>query len=108
VSVYYVLDTSVYIDPDRVDLGSFGERIPVLTAVGGGELASGLQLGGPDQQEQRERLFREALTDYEVLAYGVEEPESYGVLATSSAPPAATAASTCRSRRPQARPGFRC
>lgn len=68
MSVYYVLDTSVYIDPDRVDLGSFSERIPVLTAVGGGELASGLQLGGPDQQEQRERLFREALTDYEVLA----------------------------------------
>lgn len=80
--MHFVLDTSVYIDLDRVDLGSFSERTPVLTAIGVGELAFGRHLGDPEQQRERGRLFTEAITDYEILAYGIEEAKLYGVLAT--------------------------
>jgi predicted nucleic acid-binding protein len=82
VPLHYVLDTSAYIDLEAVDLGPFDDGIPVLTAISIGELAFGLQLGDPEQQEQRERLFREALADFEILGYGVEQAQLYGVLAT--------------------------
>lgn len=78
----YVLDTSAYIDLDNVELGSFGDEIPVLTAVTIGELAFGLQLGTPEQQVERDRLFHEAVADFEILTYGVEQAKLYGVLAT--------------------------
>lgn len=78
----YVLDTSAYIDLTHVDLGAFGDRIPVLTAVSIGELAFGLQLGSAEQQDARDRLVHEAIADFEILTYGVEEAKLYGVLAT--------------------------
>jgi predicted nucleic acid-binding protein len=77
-----MLDTSVYIDFDIVDLGQFEGGTPVLAAVSVGELAYGLQLGSAEQQAVRDALYREAVLDYEILPYGVEEAKLYGVLAT--------------------------
>jgi predicted nucleic acid-binding protein len=77
-----MLDTSVYIDFDIVDLGQFAGGTPVLAAVSVGELAYGLQLGSAEQQAVRDALYREAILDYEILPYGVEEAKLYGVLAT--------------------------
>ena len=77
-----MLDTSVYMDFDIVDLGRFAGGTPVLAAVSVGELAYGLQLGSAEQQAVRDALYREAIMDYEILPYGVEEAKLYGVLAT--------------------------
>ena len=78
----YVLDTSAYIDLGGIDLGPYAAATPVLTSVGVGELAYGLRIGSAEQQAVRDRLYREALEDYEILAFGVEEAKLYGVLAS--------------------------
>ena len=72
----HLLDTSVYIDFDIVDLGQFEGGTPVLAAVPVGELAYGLQLGSAEQQAIRDALYQEAITDYEILPYGVEEAKA--------------------------------
>lgn len=78
----FVLDTSVFIDLDRAELGDYAGRTPVLSAVTIGELAFGLQVGDAEQQAEREDMLRDALANYEVMPYGVEEAKLYGVLAT--------------------------
>jgi predicted nucleic acid-binding protein len=77
-----VLDTSVYVDLELVDLGRFSGATVLLTAVTIGELAYGLGVGDPAQQALRAQVFREALVDYEILPFGVEEAKFYGALAT--------------------------
>jgi predicted nucleic acid-binding protein len=77
---YVLLDTSVLIDIEQVDLGAYTESITLASAISVGELAFGLDTGS-DPDRRRKRL-RDVLDRYEVLPYGVEEAKLYGVLAT--------------------------
>jgi predicted nucleic acid-binding protein len=76
-----MLDTSAFIDLDHIELGEYGDAVPVLSAVSLGELAFGLQLGDPKEQQAREDVYLDALATYEILPFGVEEAKLYGVLA---------------------------
>jgi len=71
-------DTSVVIDIEKVDLGTYVDRPVVVSAVTVAELAYGI--GAPDQDARQERTQR-VLASYEIMAFGVEEAKLYGVLA---------------------------
>jgi predicted nucleic acid-binding protein len=77
-----VLDTSVYIDLEYVDLGRYSEATALLTAITIGELAYGLGMGDTAQQAVRTKVFQEALVDYEILPFDIEQAKFYGALAT--------------------------
>jgi predicted nucleic acid-binding protein len=74
-----LLDTSVVIDAEELDLAEFRTRSVLVSAITIGELAYGADLG-PEPDERNARL-RRILQHYEVLAYGVEEAKLYGALA---------------------------
>jgi predicted nucleic acid-binding protein len=77
---YVLLDTSVLIDAEKLDLSDYENCAFVISAVTVGELAFGLDTGS-DPTARRARL-RRVISDYEVLPFGVEEAKLYGVLAT--------------------------
>jgi predicted nucleic acid-binding protein len=82
VTQEFVLDTSVLVDLERAELGEYAGGTAVLSAVTVGELGFGLQVGDAEQQAERANMLRDALADYEILPFGVEEAKLYGVLAT--------------------------
>lgn len=75
-----VLDTSVLIDLDIVDMGEYADAVTVVSAVSVGELAFGVDLG-PDPEGRAARL-RSVIERYEILRFGVEEAKLYGAMAT--------------------------
>jgi predicted nucleic acid-binding protein len=75
-----VLDTSVLIDLDIVDMGEYADAVTVVSAISVGELAFGVDLG-PDP-EGRAAMLRSVIERYEVLRFGVEEAKLFGALAT--------------------------
>jgi hypothetical protein len=75
-----LLDTSVVIDAEDLDLDEYHDLAPVVSAITIGELAFGADLG-PEPDGRQARL-RRILDHYEVLPYGVEEAKLYGVLAS--------------------------
>jgi predicted nucleic acid-binding protein len=77
-----VLDTSAFLDLEFVDLGRYSDATVLLTAITIGELACGLGLGDRAQQAARAEVFQDALLDYEILGFYVEEAKFYGALAT--------------------------
>jgi predicted nucleic acid-binding protein len=77
---YVLLDTSVLIDAEKLDLSDYESCGFVVSAVTVGELAFGVDTG-PDPIARTARL-RRVISDYEILPYGVEEAKLYGVLAT--------------------------
>lgn len=79
---FYLLDTCALIDLDVIDAGEYGDDTAVVAAVTIGELAYGLDVGDEAQQAERAALMRNAIRDYEVLPFGVEEARFYGVLAS--------------------------
>lgn len=77
-----MLDTCAFIDLEFLDLGDHADGTPLLAAVTLGELAFGLELGDPAQRRARDVAYRDAIVHYEVLPFGIEEANLYGVLAT--------------------------
>ena len=77
-----MLDTSVLIDLDTIDLGRYRDDVAVVSAVSVGELAFGLDVPADAEAKARERRFRAILERFEVVPFGVEEAKFYGVLAT--------------------------
>jgi predicted nucleic acid-binding protein len=77
----FMLDTSVLIALDALDLGEFADGTPLISAITIGELAFGLGMGDVEQQAIRAELFRDALALYEALPFDVEEAKLYGALA---------------------------
>lgn len=73
-----VLDTSVLIDIERLDVTDRPDTTFVLSAITIGELAFGIDRA---DREAREKRLRRVLLSYEVLPFGVEEAKLYGVLA---------------------------
>lgn len=79
---FYVLDTCALIDLDMIDVGEYRDGTAVVAAVTIGELAYGLDVGDEQQQAERATLMRNAIGNYEVLSFGVEEARFYGVMAS--------------------------
>ena len=77
-----LLDTSVLIDMESLDLGSHRDDLIVVSAVSIGELALGLDIDDPHVARIREQRFTAVLANFEVIPFGVEEAKLYGVLAT--------------------------
>lgn len=77
-----ILDTSVLIDLEHLDLGEYAGAVALVSAVSVGELAFGLDGADPGIARAREERFRSVLARFEVLPFGVEEAKLYGVLAT--------------------------
>lgn len=75
-----VLDTSVLIDLDVVDMGGYADAETVVSAISVGELAFGVDLGSAP--EARAAKLRSVVERYEILRFGVEEAKLYGVMAT--------------------------
>jgi predicted nucleic acid-binding protein len=97
VSGIVLLDTSVLIDLDVVDMGEHADAVTVVGAAPGGELAFGVGLG-PDPEGRAARL-RSVIERFEVLRFGVEEAKRYGAVATL----VRAAGRTPRPRRPDLR-----
>ncbi|HYH30792.1 MAG TPA: type II toxin-antitoxin system VapC family toxin [Pseudonocardia sp.] len=77
---YVLLDTSVLIDAEKLDLSEYVSCAFVVSAVTIGELAFGVDTGtDPDAREAR---LRRVLSGYEIVPFGLEEAKFYGVLAT--------------------------
>jgi predicted nucleic acid-binding protein len=77
-----VLDTSILIDMDEVDLGRHVDATVVVSAITVAELAHGLDLVSGAEAEARAQRFREVLDNYEILRFGVEEAKLYGAMVT--------------------------
>jgi hypothetical protein len=77
----YLIDTSVLIDIEIVELGSYADATGLVSAITIGELASGLDVGSGEQRAGRARLLSDVLMTHEVLPFDVEEGKLYGVLA---------------------------
>lgn len=76
-----LLDTSVLIDIEKVDLGGYRDAPVVLSAITIGELACGLDAPDPGESRAREERLRAVLGRYEILPFGTEEAKLYGALA---------------------------
>lgn len=77
-----LLDTSVLIDLEGVELGRYRNDDALVSAVSVAELAFGLDVPDGAEAGARERRLQAVLARFEVVAFGVEEAKLYGVLAT--------------------------
>ncbi|MHA6622025.1 PIN domain-containing protein [Pseudonocardia sp. DLS-67] len=78
--MYALLDTSVLVGAEELDLSDYEDHVALVSAVSVGELAFGLNIG--TDHGFREARLRRVLADYEILPFGVEEAKLYGVLST--------------------------
>ena len=76
-----VLDTSVIIDLDSLNLEELAGQPAVLTAVTIAELAYGLDVGNAAQRAARAERFYRLLNTYPVLPFDTAAAKVFGVLA---------------------------
>jgi predicted nucleic acid-binding protein len=78
-----LLDTSVIIDLDSLDLGELADRPATLSAVTIAELAYGLDVGDAAQRAARAERFYRLLNGYPVLPFDTAAAKLFGVLAAT-------------------------
>lgn len=76
-----LLDTSVIIDLDHIELGDLADVPFSVSAVSIAELAYGLDIDDPVRRRARTDRFYAVLADFDVLPFDVEAAKVYGVLA---------------------------
>lgn len=76
-----LLDTSVIIDLDRVDLGPLSSAIPSVSAVSVAELAYGLDTADPVERYTRTERYYAVLGQFTVLPFDTRAAKLYGTLA---------------------------
>lgn len=76
-----LLDTSVVIDLERLDLGSFASAVPAVSSVTIAELAYGLATDDPIRLAERVERYHAALEQFAVLPFAVNEAKMYGTAA---------------------------
>lgn len=76
-----VLDTSVVIDLEQVDLGRFSGARPAVSAVTVAELSYGKDVPDPVERHARNERYNATLNHFEVLAFDLAAAKLYGVLA---------------------------
>ena len=75
-----VYDTSVVIGLSGIDLGSWGEPTPVISATTLAELYSGLEQGDAIERAERRQRLAVARSTYQILPFGEDEAEGFGLL----------------------------
>lgn len=75
-----MLDTSVVIDLDSLDLGPYATAPTVLSTVTIAELSYGLDVDDPVERLARSRRLERALTVFEILPFDVDAACLYGTL----------------------------
>lgn len=75
-----MLDTSVVIDAARLDLSSWRSTTPLVSAVTLAELHSGLEIGNVLERAERRQRLNFARSSYQILPFGEDEAEAYGLL----------------------------
>ena len=78
-----LLDTSVVIDLERVDLGEFATCRPVVSAVTIAEMGFGLDVDDLRVRQVRTDRFYATLRDMVVLAFDVDAARLYGTMAAT-------------------------
>ncbi|MCG3756045.1 type II toxin-antitoxin system VapC family toxin [Amycolatopsis sp. Poz14] len=73
-----LLDTSVVIDLERIDLGPYASSVPAVSSVTVAELAYGLVTDDPVRLAERIERYRRVLDQFAVLPFGVDEAKMYG------------------------------
>jgi predicted nucleic acid-binding protein len=77
-----LLDTSVLIDLERVDLTTASDAHPVVSAVTVAELAFGLDIDDLLERQARTDRFYAVLREMPVLPFGLAAARLYGTLAS--------------------------
>ncbi|SDU76421.1 PIN domain-containing protein [Jiangella alkaliphila] len=77
-----LLDTSVLIDIESVDLGAYASTPAALSTVTIAELSYGLDVDDPVERLIRTERLEWALTDYQILPFDVATARLYGTLAS--------------------------
>jgi predicted nucleic acid-binding protein len=77
-----LLDTSVLIDLEVVDLGEYTGTDTVASAISIAELAYGLDVADPVERLTRTERFEAILEEFVVLPFNLETAKLYGTLAS--------------------------
>ena len=77
-----LLDTSVLIDRETLDLGDYSEAVAAVSAVTVAELAYGLDVPDPIERLTRTERLEKVLRDFDVLPFTLEAAKLYGTLAS--------------------------
>ncbi len=76
-----LLDTSVIIDLEQVELGGYVGAEALVSAISIAELAYGLDIDDPVQRQARTERYIAVLSELEVLPFDVASAKTYGTLA---------------------------
>lgn len=77
-----LLDTSVIIDLENLELGEFEDAEPAVSAVTVAELAFGVDVVDPVERHARNERYHATLNHFDVLPFDVAAAKLYGVLAS--------------------------
>ena len=77
-----LLDTSVILDLERLDLGDFAATSVAVSAVSVGELGDGPDVDDPIERTARTERYYAVLDGYDILPFDVVAAKRYGLLAT--------------------------
>ncbi|MGH3519148.1 MAG: type II toxin-antitoxin system VapC family toxin [Haloechinothrix sp.] len=77
-----VLDTSVVIDLEKLDLSGFVDSAATVSAITVAELAYGLDTDDPVERAARTERYYATLTNFDVLPFDTAAAKLYGVLAS--------------------------
>lgn len=77
-----LLDTSVIIDLEHLDLGDLAATPAAVSAVSVGELGYGLDVDDPVERAARTERYYAVLDRFDILPFDTESAKRYGLLAT--------------------------
>lgn len=77
-----MLDTSVIIDMEKIELGDYARAEPLVSAVSIAELAYGLDTDDPVQRKARTDRYYAVLNAMDVLPFDTTAAGQYGLLAS--------------------------
>ncbi|MBB4684749.1 type II toxin-antitoxin system VapC family toxin [Amycolatopsis jiangsuensis] len=81
VSARVLLDTSVVIDLERLDLTPFADAVPAVSTVTVAELGYGLDVDDPIERAARTERYYAVLEQFEVLPFCTGAAKMYGTMA---------------------------
>ncbi|MQA61614.1 MAG: PIN domain-containing protein [Actinophytocola sp.] len=77
-----LLDTSVIIDLERLDLGDYADVRAAVSAVTVAELAYGVDVSDPVERHARSERYQATINHFEVIPFDLGAAKLYGVLAS--------------------------
>lgn len=76
-----LLDTSVLIDLERIDLGEYAGAEARVSAISIAELAFGLEATDPVERLARRQRYEAILQAFDIIPFGLDAATIYGTLA---------------------------